>query len=260
MRANYHTHNYRCIHAEGSVEDYVVQAIEAKLDEVGIADHMPHPGWDLDTDNRMAYEDLENYFNDIDEAIKKYGDKISIKKGIECEYFPEFEWLYKELKNKYNVDYLILGAHFFPYKGNYKYICDLEGTPEVLKEYTDYVIKSMESGYFMYLAHPDLWGRRYVNWDEHTEEASRRILKKAEELKMPIEINVNGLRKAKMTYNNGVRYQYPHKDFWNLAKEYNVEIIVGIDAHFPREMHDLDMGNDFAKELGLKTIDRLQFK
>lgn len=259
MKANYHTHNYRCIHADGTVEDYVKAAIEAGLDEVGISDHMPHPDWDLDPNNRMNYNDLENYFKEIDRAIDKYGNKISIKKAIECEYFEEFEWLYSELKEKHKVDYLILGVHFFPYKGEYIYICDFEVTQDMLEKYTDYVIKSMESGYFTYLAHPDLWGRKYLNWDEHTEKASRRILEKAEELKMPIEINVNGLRKPQLNYNKGVRYQYPHKDFWELVKEYDVQVIIGIDAHYPEEMKDLDMGINFAKELGIKIIDRLNF-
>lgn len=260
MRTNYHTHNYRCIHAEGTVEDYVIKAIEAGLDEIGISDHMPHPGWNLDNENRMAYDELQNYFNEIDEAIKKYGDKISIKKAIECEYFPEFEWLYEELKNKYEVDYLILGVHFFPYNGEYVYICDLDITPEILRQYVDYVIKSMESGHFIYLAHPDLWGRKYLNWDEHAERESRRILEKAKELNLPIEINVNGLRKKKLKYNKGIRHQYPHEDFWSLAKEYDVNVIIGIDAHYPDEMNDLDMGKNFAKEIGIKTIECLNFK
>lgn len=88
---------------------------------------------------------------------------------------------------------------------------------------------------------------------------SKRILKAAEEMNMPIEINVNGMRKNKIPYNNGERYQYPIKEFWELSKEYNVKRIVGIDAHNPEEMHDLDMGLNFAKEHDLTIIDRLEF-
>ncbi|MDU5496587.1 MAG: hypothetical protein E6088_02820, partial [Acinetobacter baumannii] len=87
----------------------------------------------------------------------------------------------------------------------------------------------------------------------------KRILKAAEEMNMPIEINVNGMRKNKIYYNNGERYQYPIKEFWELSKEYNVKRIVGIDAHNPEEMHDLDMGLNFAKEHDLTIIDRLEF-
>lgn len=259
MKTNYHTHNYRCNHATGTVKDYILEAIDAGLDEIGLSDHLPHPDKDIDTKNRMSYDDLKNYFNDIDTMIKTYGNKISIKKSIECEYFEEYDWLYNELRKKYKVDYLVLGVHFFPYKGEMVYIGEVDLTPEILEDYIDYVIKSMESGYFNYLAHPDLFGVKYLNWDEHSKKASRRILEKAEELNITLEINVNGLRRPTLKYNNGERYQYPHKDFWSLANEYDVNIIIGIDAHNPHEIHDLEMGSKFAKDLGIKVIDKLTF-
>lgn len=259
MKSNYHTHNYRCNHAVGNVEEYVKEAISEGFDEIGISDHLPHPGKDIDNKNRMKYEELGEYFAEIDDAIKKYSKDISIKKAIECEYFEDFDWLYKELKEKHKVDYLLLGAHFFPYKGEWFYIGKVDITPEILESYVDYVIKSMESGLFKYLAHPDLFGLSYKNWDEHTIKQSRRIFEAAERLNMPLEINVNGSKKPKVKYNNGERYSYPIKEFWLLSKEYNVKRIVGIDAHKPEDMRDLDMGLNFAKELGLDVIDRLEF-
>ncbi|MBB6622937.1 histidinol-phosphatase [Clostridium gasigenes] len=259
MKTNYHTHNYRCNHAKGTVLEYVLEALNAGLDEIGISDHLPHPGKDFASKSRMSYDDLNNYFNDIDEAIKIYGNKISIKKSIECEYFEEYQWLYDELREKYKVDYLILGAHFFPYKGEMTYIGKVDLTPELLEDYVNYVITSMDSGNFNYLAHPDLFGMQYLNWDEHSEKASRRILQKAQDLNIPLEININGLRRSTILYNKGERHPYPHKDFWSLSNEYDVDIIIGIDAHNPSEMNDLDMGHKFAKSLGISVIDRLIF-
>ena len=32
---------------------------------------------------------------------------------MECEYFEDFGWLYDELREKFKVDYLILGCTFF---------------------------------------------------------------------------------------------------------------------------------------------------
>lgn len=259
MKTNYHTHNYRCNHGKGTVLEYVSESINNNFDEIGISDHIPHPGIYIDTNSRMDYSDLENYFNDIDEAIKLYGDKISIKKSMECEYFREYTWLYNELKEKYKVDYLILGAHFFLYKNEMTYVGIGNFTPHMLDAYIDYLIESMESGYFKYLAHPDVFGISYLNWDEHSERASRRLFKKAEELKITLEININGLRKPKIECTTGLRYQYPIKEFWLLSKEYNVDIIIGIDAHSPKEMNDLNIGINFAKALDIKLIDRLNF-
>lgn len=259
MKTNYHTHNFRCNHAIGNVEDYIKIAIEEGFDEIGISDHLPHPGKDIDNQSRMTYEEIPEYFSEIDHAIKKYGDKISIKKGIEGEYFEDFKWFYEELKQDYNIDYMILGVHFFPYEGQWFYVGHIDFTPEVLKVYVDHVIKSMESGLFRYIAHPDLFGISYRDWDEHAIKQSRRIFEAANRLNMPLEINVNGMNRSKVEYNNGTRYQYPIKDFWELAKEYNVKVIVGIDAHSPDNMRNLSKGIDFAKEIGLDVIDHLEF-
>jgi histidinol-phosphatase (PHP family) len=260
MKSNYHTHNYRCNHAEGSIEDYIQEAINAGFDEIGISDHLPHPGKNIDNTYRMKYEELSEYFNEIDETIKEYGSKISIKKGIECEYFEDYDWLYKELREKYKVDYLILGVHFFPHNGRWYYVTDISQSPEMLESYTDHAVRSIKSGIFSYIAHPDLFGLGYINWDEHSIKAARRILKAAEEIDLPIEINVNGLRKPMISYNKGKRHKYPMEDFWSLVKEYDVRVIIGIDAHNPCELHDLDMGLNFAKEFGIEVIDRLDLK
>lgn len=259
MKSNYHTHNYRCNHASGNVEDYVIEAIKAGFDEVGFSDHLPHPGKNLDNTYRMKYEEISGYMKEIDEAIKKYGHKISIKKGIECEYFADYGWLYEELMEKYKADYLLLGAHFFPYKGECLYVGEIYSDPEKLESYSDYVVESMKSELFKYIAHPDIFGLGYIDWDDNSIKASRKILQTAEDLNMPIEINVNGLRKPLLTYNKGKRHKYPIEDFWQLSKEYNIKTIIGIDAHYPREMHDLDMGLNFAKEFGIEIIDRLEF-
>ena len=154
---------------------------------------------------------------------------------------------------------MILGVHFFPYQGEWVYVGHVDLTPEILKVYVDHVIKSMESGLFKYIAHPDLFGMSYRNWDEYAIKESRRIFEAANRLNMPLEINVNGMNRAKIKYNNGLRYQYPIKDFWELAKEYNVKVIVGIDAHKPDNMKNLSKGIEFAKEINLDVIDHLEF-
>ena len=41
---------------------------------------MPHPGKHIDNKSRMKYEELNEYFKEIDEAKEKYQEEISIKK------------------------------------------------------------------------------------------------------------------------------------------------------------------------------------
>ena len=112
MKTNFHTHNYRCGHAVGNVEDYVKVAIREGYTELGISDHAPLP---LYYSDRMGMEQLEGYLKEIEEAQKKYEGKIKIYKSLEIEYFPEFVGYYKELREK--LDYMVLGLHGFKIMG-----------------------------------------------------------------------------------------------------------------------------------------------
>lgn len=42
MLANYHTHTWRCNHAEAGEEDYVLAAIDQGFRILGFADHTPY--------------------------------------------------------------------------------------------------------------------------------------------------------------------------------------------------------------------------
>ena len=111
-KTNFHTHNYRCEHARGTVDDYVQKAIENGYTELGISDHAPVPKYY--TKNRMKMEDFEGYLKEIEDAKQKNKDKIKIYKSVEIEYFPEFSSYYRELQTK--LDYLVLGLHAYRYK------------------------------------------------------------------------------------------------------------------------------------------------
>lgn len=41
MKANYHTHTFRCKHADGEDKEYVEAAIKAGIKTLGFSDHCP---------------------------------------------------------------------------------------------------------------------------------------------------------------------------------------------------------------------------
>ena len=93
MKTNYHTHNFRCNHAIGNVEDYIKIAIEEGFDEIGISDHLPHPGKNIDNESRMTYEEIPEYFAEIrfqrisllaQIANKKKSLNACLKASISC--------------------------------------------------------------------------------------------------------------------------------------------------------------------------------
>ncbi len=114
MVNNYHTHTYRCKHAIGQDEDYVKCAIKAGIRQLGFSDHTP---WHYDSPfqptMRMDENQLEEYVNSIRYLKEKYKDQIDILIGLECEYFEKYiPWL-KTIIEQYQIDYIILGNHYF---------------------------------------------------------------------------------------------------------------------------------------------------
>lgn len=60
-----------------------------------------------------APEELPGYVESLRSLQEKYKNQISIKIGLECEYFPEYiHWL-KGIIKEYKLDYIIFGNHHF---------------------------------------------------------------------------------------------------------------------------------------------------
>ena len=189
---NYHTHTTRCMHAIGSEEEYILVAISAGYTELGFSDHTPwHYESGYHATMRMDESQLEDYVHTLSVLRDKYKDKISIKIGLECEYFEDkMEWLKDQLE-KYKLDYIILGNHFDGSDETgiyYGYPVSLEE----LKRYVSQVIKAMDTGLFSYVAHPDVVFYDEKN-QEHIDELEK-ICIHAAEIDMPLEFNLLGYK------------------------------------------------------------------
>lgn len=260
MKANYHTHTSLCRHADGLMEEYVLSAIKAGFQELGFSDHTP---WKYHSDYishmRMRLFEFSDYKKEVLRLKEKYKDQISIKLGLECEYFPEYmEWLLDFIKEE-ELDYILFGNHFkisdeIPRSYYGSQIHDAKG----LNRYVEDVIKGMELGCYAYLAHPDLFMRSLDSWDEACDEASRRICAKAKELGVILEYNLAG----KMMGIALKRDFYPYPRFWEIAGEYGCKAIVGVDAHTPSALQDTvlyDEGRAYLKEVGCELVDTIPF-
>lgn len=233
---NYHSHTTRCMHAAGSEEEYILQAIDAGFECLGFAEHTAWPyRSDFVSGMRMHISQLEEYVGTLRALRDKYAGKIRIFIGLECEAFPEFyPWL-RETKEKYALDYLILGNHYDTndeYGGAYFGRCNTE---KCVERYVQSTVSGMETGMFAYLAHPDLFLHRYPAFDGIAEKACRRILETAKRLDMPIEYNLLGHHRSGESRKRGyVGYTSP--EFWKLAEEYGNRCIIGVDAHAPEQL------------------------
>jgi len=255
MKYNYHTHTELCHHARGTNEEFVLAAIKAGFDEIGFADHSAWPFEDYVSGMRMTADELPLYCESIKALKEKYKDKISIKIGLECEYFPKYiPWLKEKIK-EHGIDFIILGHHFSKDEPGSEYNGNLR-SPTQLYTFCDDLLEAMDTGLFAYVAHPDLFMRGYPVFDRHCETISRRIVEKAKETNTPLEYNLLGLSHSK----NDGKQGYPYPDFWKIVSEIKPPVTIGIDAHVPEAYLDRELyqsGIDALKALGLEVVKKV---
>ena len=134
--------------------------------------------------------------------------------------------------------------------------------PEQLNVYASCIEEALATKLFAILAHPERFYDCFIpRWDEACEAATRQIAQAALDNDVILEVNANGLRRGKQTYQDGVRYPYPSEKFWSIiANEFpTVKVIVNSDCHNPAYLNDeyMQMARDMAKRLNLNVIERL---
>lgn len=251
---NYHVHTHRCKHAKGQDRDYVEAAIQAGFTEIAFTDHSPWPLLEQEKGLiRMKLAVLPDYVNSLRQLREEYKDRISIKIGLECEYFADrIEWL-KDTINQYELDFVILGNHFHEFEAFHRYYSSYQDKQNLLNDYVSDSLAAIQSGVYAYFAHPDIFVRSLTLWDESAEVASRIILEACKKAGIPIEYNLGGIR------NPNYDLSYPYPRFWQIASEIKNEVMVGIDAHSPMDFHDKKRIREaihFLASLGIQVSNR----
>lgn len=246
-RYNFHTYTKRCGHAVGEDEEYVLAAINNNYKVLGVSDHCPYRKLSV-PDQRMEWDKYSDYLNDIKKLKDKYKNDIKIYIGLECEYYPEMKKDLIELKEK--CDYLILGQHhYISGDKTIRYKTDKE-----LNKMLNHIKTGIESGLFLYLAHPDYYLRYRPIWDDIAIELCHKICRLSLEYDVPLELNCNGIMMQRMDSN---RIVYPYHPFWKIVGEYGCRVCYGVDAHDPiRFTYDYDNElNKLIKDNNLNIID-----
>ncbi len=256
VKTNYHTHTFRCKHAVGDDETYVLTAIAAGFDVLGFADHCPWPfASGYRSDIRMEVEMLDDYIDNLTRLREQYKDRIDIQIGLECEYFEEYmPWLTQTAAR--NGLYLIFGNHFArSEESGTRYFGNDCSTPERLEEYRESALRGINSGVFSYFAHPDLFLRTYPVFDERAHKVSQEICRAAAILDLPLEFNISGFH-----FEDDCRRGFPHPEFWKIAAQTGNKAIIGFDAHSHAALRsDADYQRAVAilDTLQIERIDRL---
>ncbi|MBE6406107.1 MAG: PHP domain-containing protein [Lentisphaerae bacterium] len=257
---NLHTHCYRCRHATGTIDDYVKCADNAGISVLGISDHIPFEDFEHHPD-RMFFHELPDYINEIEEAQKKYPEML-ILKGLEMDYRPILGKAYYQdtYFDKLGLDYMIGGAHYTPAReGRTSRWCSYIKPipPELLREFVDLTIATMETGLVAYMAHPDLTAVACDRWKPEYKALYREIIDASLALDIPLEINAYGFRKPYVDTPEGSRPPYPWLPFWEMAAEANVKAVIGMDAHRPEDVSsNYAEVRAFADKLGIRLCEK----
>ena len=255
MIANYHTHTALCLHATGSMRQYVEAAIKNGLTTLGFSDHSPCDLTPLGTssDYRMKEHEVEQYVRTAVQLREEYRDRIKILIGYECEYYPSiFDDILRSI-GRFECDYIILGEHHINNELDGCWSTAPTRNPAHLTKYVDLVIEAMQTGKFSYVAHPDVLN--YVGGDDrfYQSEAAR-LCSAAKATDTPLEINCLGLKEGR---------HYPNDLFWPVAAEYGCDVIIGSDAHMPEDAGNRAVAaaaERYAARFGSTPIKTLKLK
>jgi len=241
--ADYHTHTPLCRHAEGEPFEYARQAEKLGLGEIGFSDHSPaeQDGFD---DWRMLRGEFPQYLQSVEAARSKTG-KIKVRLGLEVDYLENGEAWMEQLSIMAPYDYLIGSVHYIAPGwdiDNPKWIGRWSGVAEIEEIWTAYwrlYTLCAKSGYFDFIAHPDLPKK----FGHQPEGDLRRFYEPAIAAALAsgtaIEINTSGWHK-------NCSEQYPSRQFLEIMSEAGIDLVISSDAHSPT-----NVGRDFEKAVCL---------
>lgn len=258
---NFHTHTYRCGHAEENITDEAIVKtfIDNGFEVIAFTDHCPEKVMIDNRNNmRMAYDMKAEYLSSINCLKKKYQDKIVIESGYEIEYLPDQEENLLELKAE--TDKLVLGQHFI-YADDSKSLKIFRHdkfSDEELLMYANYIKAAIEKGIPDIIVHPDLYMLSRKDFEMVESQVAHIICKTAEKYNIPLEINLTEPLLYLIGLKNNI--SYPNKQFWEIASNYHVKVLYGIDMHYLESIERYEDSVKLAEEvIGKDIIKKLDF-
>lgn len=246
MRVDLHNHTVLCNHAQDSVEDYILRAIELGIDVYGFSDHAP---MDYDPKYRMKFEEIELYETWVKDVKEKYKDKIKVLLAYEVDYL---EGYISEQVMKRDVDYFIGSVHFLKNKNDmwgfdnpeFIGVYKSKDIDQIWQEYFDAIKQMAETNKFDIVGHLDLIKVFKFLPKKDIKLLATEALKAIKKSNMTLEINSAGYRKP-------IAQSYPSKELLKLAFDLNIDITFASDAHTVEQIgYKYDDALSLAKEVG----------
>lgn len=223
-KTDYHMHSS---YSDGRSipDDYVAPAISAGLSEIGFSEHLTLFK-DLE-DWNMNPVNISPYINHI-EGLRNRTNEISIKIGLEVDYFAGKEEEIRNFLKPFPLDYVIGSVHYLGEK-----TVDLgpefyegKSIDRLFESYFDSIISAAASDVFDIIGHCDLIRIYGYKPASNMEPLYRKLAKTMKSHNVAFELNTNGRNRPLADF-------YPDRKFLHIFHEENVPVCVNSDAHMP---------------------------
>jgi len=251
MLTSYHNHTTWSDGAS-TVEEMIESARRASIDELGISDHFalsPDGGenrWSLKPD------ELGPYVAQVTEAGAKAGS-LSIRLGLEVDFFPETIESVRRLLDPYPFDFLVGSVHFangFPVDYDQQPWKEMSASSrnDIWRHYWRSLRAAAASGLFDFMAHFDLPKKfgLYPTVDLTAEALA--VLDAIAQTGTAIEINTSG-------WDMPVREAYPALSYLKEARRRGIPLVINADAHRAEAVvNHFERARSLAREAGYTEL------
>lgn len=263
--ANHHSHTS---FSDGvySPEQYLLSAIRQNLKVYGFSDHAPLP---IEGFGAMSPKKLPEYLAEIDRLKEEYQDQIQIYKGLEVDYIPGVIDMNTDYIKEANLDFSLGAVHYvgtlangLPWGFQSSHANFQKGLDELfdgdieacIRQYYQLIRDMVKLAPPTIVAHLDRVkklneGDRYFSEDDkwYQEEVAL-TLETISRAGIILEINTKGY------YNKITSDTYPSQWILAQAKDMNIPVHIGSDAHKPRHIiAGFDYAIDSLQKLGFRS-------
>jgi histidinol-phosphatase (PHP family) len=245
-KTDYHIHT---TFSDGKADpgEYITNAIAGGIKEIGFSEHLnlfvANQEWCMDPVR------VNEYISHI-KKLKKSVKGITIKTGLEVDYFPGKEEEIFKFINNLDLDYVIGSVHYLGEKTvdsgpEYYENRDID---DLYDKYIGRVIEAIASGLFDIIGHCDLVRIYNFKPTSNPEKLYRKLASKMKIHDVAFEVNTNGRNRPLGDF-------YPDRRFLKIFAEENVPVCVNSDAHFPARVGQyFDEAYSLLKEAGFKEM------
>ncbi|WP_062109831.1 histidinol phosphate phosphatase domain-containing protein [Bacillus niameyensis] len=234
---------------------YLQEALNKGIKEVGIVDHLYRfketrdyftKYIDVESEdigqqqadwlNKVMVRDLHEFTTFITSQKEKWAAKgVTLRLGIEADYFVGGEDELQSLLNEYSFDYVIGSVHFYNGWGfdnpQLQHKFQEYDLTELYKNHFETVKKAASSGLFDFIAHLDnIKVFNYRPSEAELEECYREVARTLVKHDVATEIN------AGLYYRYPVREFCPSPAFLGILVEEGVKFTVSSDSHYPNDL------------------------